>query len=125
MLARDIMAEQDKEYQESLLQDELQDELKKMHEKEYQESLLHDGTKKIEEQIDLPNELEDKRKENEYQLSPSSLRLARLRYFEKPPEIKRCDCFTKKGVRCSNRADVRKGMPGNICFIHYKSLKKT
>lgn len=108
MLARDILAEQDEEYQKCLLQDQLQEEIEKQKQN-----------------YEAQNDSEDDTKEEDYQLSPSSLRLARLRYFEKPMEVKRCECITKKGIQCLNRADIRAGMPGNICFIHYKSNKKS
>ena len=110
MFARDIIAEQEEEYQKCLLQDQLQEEIEKQTQTE---------------NIDTQNESEDDTKEEEYQLSPSSLRSARLRYFEnKTFEIKRCECLTKKGVQCLNRADTRECMPGNICYIHYKALQK-
>lgn len=111
MFARDIIAEQEEEYQKCLLQDQLQEGIEKQTETEF---------------IDSQNESEDDTKEEgENHLSPSSLRLARLRYFEnKTSEIKCCECLTKKGVKCLNRVDTRQGMPGNICYIHYKALKK-
>ena len=59
-------------------------------------------------------------------LTLNELRARRMKYFcnvvtesanTKPVQ---CICMTQKNKQCRNRADMREGISGTMCYIHYK-----
>ena len=118
--------QQDAEYELALQQDIEREANEKMSDND---KVFDDDTNK--EDINKEDTDEEDTDKDESQLSISQLRAARLEYFEsqnattnesttKKATTKRCTTLTATGNRCKNRADVRPGMPGDICYIHYK-----
>lgn len=110
MKASDIIAEQEAEYLRALAHDQMLELAENSN--EYEESLINQAS-------EPDPELESEPEPEPSQLSPASLRAARIQYFSnfenKPPKCdEKCNAITKRGTRCSKKSMLN----SRYCHIH-------
>ena len=110
----DLIRTQDEEYALSLAMDISREEAEHAEARAAKDNLIQHGLLEIEPDSD-----------EESNPSPRSLRLKRLEYYaELQKNLHRCVNLTLSGSRCKNKADMRDGMPGDVCYVHYSKLKR-